>query len=221
VIGLIDTARAFATAVALAAGFAAPVAAGICDWRPSAMIGGGGTAAVAGGAGAVGAAGAGMKVAGFYTLVHSTSGLTMLGSAAAGASGAGTVGIIGGTAGVAGTAGAILMAPATIIAAIGTAVAVVGLEGACWLGDDRITEPAEVAVYLRSMNAVADPAFFRFREGNALANTDLLVRDKAGRMQRYLLSDLYIVNGVLKHRDWGLNTTIGRIGFVATATTED
>jgi hypothetical protein len=195
---------------------AGTAAAGVCDWRPSVLIGGGGSAAVAGTASAVGAAGLGMKAAGFYTLVHASSGLTMLGSTAAGASAAGTTGIIAGTAGAAGTVGAVLMAPATIIAAIGTAVVVGGLEGVCWLGDERITEPAEVAVYLRSMAAHAAPAYFRFREGNSTQNSDLLVRSEAGQMQRYDLEDLYIVNGLLKHRDWGVNSTIGRIGFATT-----
>ncbi len=31
----------------------------------------------------------------------------------------------------------------------------------------------------------------------------------------YLVTDLYIVNGVLKHRDRGRDTVIGNIGFTA------
>ena len=31
--------------------------------------------------------------------------------------------------------------------------------------------------------------------------------------ENYDVENLYIVNGVLMHRDWGKNTTIGNIGF--------
>lgn len=87
----------------------------VCDYKPSALVGKTATAvgsAIAGG-GAV--AGGAMQTAGYYTLVHAGSGLTMLGSTAAGASAAGTTGIIAGTAGTIGTIGAILMAPVTIV----------------------------------------------------------------------------------------------------------
>ena len=59
------------------------VAAAICDWRPSQLIGGGPTGAAVTAGGAVAATGTGLQIAGFYTLVHSTSGAVMLGSTAA------------------------------------------------------------------------------------------------------------------------------------------
>jgi hypothetical protein len=113
------------------------------------------------------------------------------------------------------------MAPATIIAAIGTGVAVAGLEGACWLTDDRITDPAEVAAVLRSMGEHADPQFFLLREDSIFPPPHILIRDEAGRMQPFLLSDLYIVNGLLMHRDLGFNTTIGRVQFRPAAAEAD
>lgn len=115
---------------------AQPVLAGVCDHRPSKVIGKVGTGVAAGGTGTVAAAGLGMKAAGFYTITHATSGAVMLGSTAAGASAAGTTGIIAGTAGFLGTAGAVLMSPFVIIPAAVTAVGVGAYEGGCYLADE-------------------------------------------------------------------------------------
>jgi hypothetical protein len=109
--------------------------AGVCDYRPSKIIGGGETVAVAGGAGAAAATGIGMKAAGLYTLTHATIGATMLGSTAAGASAAGTTGIIAGTGGVLGSIGAALMSPFVIIPAAVTVIGVGTYEGGCYLSE--------------------------------------------------------------------------------------
>ena len=93
------------TTAVIAAFLPAAAFAGICDYKPSRI---GTLAAAAIGGAAVAGTGTAMTTAGFYTLVHAGSGLTMLGSTAAGASAAGTVGIIAGTGGVIGTVGAIL-----------------------------------------------------------------------------------------------------------------
>lgn len=120
----------------LASGFAIQsVVAGVCDHRPSKIIGGSTTGAVAGGTGAVAATGIGMKVAGLYALTHATTGAAMLGSTAVGASAAGTTGIIAGSAGILGTAGAMLMSPFVIIPAAATAVGISAYEGSCYLSD--------------------------------------------------------------------------------------
>jgi len=108
-------------------------AAGVCDYRPSQLIGGGPTGVVAGGTGAAAATGIGMKAAGIYTLTHATTGAAMLGSTAAGASAAGTTGIVAGSAGFLGTAGAVLMSPFVIIPAAVTAVGIGVYEGGCYL----------------------------------------------------------------------------------------
>lgn len=107
--------------------------AGVCDYRPSQLIGGISTGVVAGGTGVAAASGIGMKAAGLYTLTHATTGAAMLGSTAAGASAAGTTGIIAGTAGFLGTAGAVLMSPLVIIPAAVTAVGIGAYEGGCYL----------------------------------------------------------------------------------------
>ena len=109
----------------------------VCDYRPSNVIGGFGAGSVATGAGAAAVTGAGLKAAGFYTLVHSVTGATMLGSAAGGASAAGTVGIMGGTAGAIGTAAGVLMSPFVIIPAAVVAGGVAAYEGGCYLADKK------------------------------------------------------------------------------------
>lgn len=104
-----------------------------CDYRPSQLIGGAATGAVAGSAGATAVTGVGLKAAGIYTLTHATTGAAMLGSTAAGASAAGTTGIIAGSAGFLGTVGAVLMSPFVIVPAVVTAVGVGTYEGGCYL----------------------------------------------------------------------------------------
>ena len=114
---------------------AAPVSAGVCDYRPSKMIGAAAASTVASSAGATAATGIGMKAAGLYSLVHATTGLTMLGSTAAGSSAAGTVGIIAGSGGLIGSMGATLMSPFVVVPAAVTAVGLGALEGGCYLVD--------------------------------------------------------------------------------------
>ena len=109
----------------------------VCDHRPSSVIGGFGAGSVATGAGATAVAGAGLKAAGFYTLVHSVTGATMLGSAAGGASAAGTVGIMGGTAGAVGAVAGALMSPFVIIPAAVVATGVAAYEGGCYIADKQ------------------------------------------------------------------------------------
>lgn len=109
--------------------------AGVCDHRPSKIIGGGATGAVSGGTAAVAAGGIGMKAAGLYAITHATTGAAMLGSTAAGASAAGTAGIIAGSAGVIGTVGAVLLSPFVIIPAAVTAVGIGAYEGGCYWSD--------------------------------------------------------------------------------------
>ena len=107
--------------------------AGVCDYKPSKLIGGAGTAAVAAGTGAMTGAAAAGKAAGIYTIAHASSGAVMLGSTAGGASAAGTVGIMGGTAGAAAATMGAIMNPLVWIPAAVTAVGVVGFEGGCYI----------------------------------------------------------------------------------------
>lgn len=109
--------------------------AGVCDHRPSKIIGGIATGTVGVGTATVAAGGIGMKAAGLYAITHATTGAAMLGSTAAGASAAGTAGIIAGSAGVLGTVGAVLLSPFVLIPAAVTAVGVGAYEGGCYWSD--------------------------------------------------------------------------------------
>lgn len=208
----------FPLVAALATCATAPLA-GVCDYRPSLLVGSpnslsaaAGTAAGAG-AGAA-AAGIGAKAAGFYTLTHSVTGLTMLGSKAAGSSAAGTVGIISGTSGLIGTTAGFLMSPVVITGAAIAAVGIGGYEGVCFFKDDRVTEYAAVDLVMKNIGQNANPEVFRYVEG-PLQKSRVLLLDEDNQWQTYLVTNLYIVNGTLMHRNRFRNTTIGDIGFVS------
>lgn len=222
--GEIIMTRVAALLTAITIAFGTQAAAGACDYRPSEFIGGGGAGALATGGAGVAAAGAGAKAAGFYTMTHFITGATMLGSTAGGASAAGTVGIMGGTAGAVGTAGAILMAPATIVVGASAAVGVGGLETYChfWV-DERVTEYDEVLALLTGLSEKIDPEYFSVviptDEDSTAQNAFIQVPDKDGRPVRYDVENLYIVNGVLKHRDWFRDTVIP-VGVLQKASAE-
>lgn len=189
----------------------------LCEYRPSNLLSPEASATVAGTSLVVSGTGTAMTAAGFYTLVHATSGLTMLGSTMAGASGAGTVGIIAGTGGVIGTVAAIVMAPATIITAAVIGTVTVGAEAGCYfLVDERITDFNTIASIMRDLAVNADPKYFQFRvpEFDPYGTT-IAVGDGTGEnFEIYFVRDLYIVNGVLKNSEWGFDTVIGNVGFV-------
>ena len=192
------------------------LSAGVCDYRPSALIGGGASGAVAATSTSVAVAGAGAKAAGFYTLTHAVTGATMLGSTAGGASAAGTVGIMGGSAGVMGTVGAIVMAPATIITGLVVGAGIAIMEGGCYFAVERTDDPYEVLAIVKNVAENADPKFFEYLEnGNKIR-----VASEYGKggepveWQVYEIKNLYIEDGNLRHSDWGINTNLGKIGFV-------
>lgn len=198
-----------ATAVTVLAGSAH---AEMCDYTPSNLVGKTATALGSAIAGSSAAAGVGLQAAGYYTLVHAGSGLTMLGSTAVGASAAGTVGIIAGTGGVIGTIGAILMAPVTIVVGGITLIGVGAFEGACYFQVERITDPYEVRAVIESV-AVQDEAV-------SIVSTDdgdAMTLKVLGQTQTYLLRKLYIADGNLKHRDFGPNTNLGPILYTSGA----
>ncbi|MCX7645660.1 MAG: hypothetical protein N2Z62_10250 [Rhodobacteraceae bacterium] len=114
---------------------ATAASAGLCDYRPSNLIGTGGAAAVAAGSGAVAGARAAATAAGLYTFTHAGSGAVMLGSTAGGASAAGTVGIMGGTAGAGAAVMSVVLNPLVWVPAAVTAVGLGAFEGGCYLAD--------------------------------------------------------------------------------------
>lgn len=190
--------------------FANSVSADVCDYTPSKLLGNAatavGTAVAAGGA----TAGLGMQAAGFYTLVHAGSGLTMLGSTAVGSSAAGTVGIIAGTGGVVGTVGAFLMAPVTIIVGGITVIGVGAYEGVCYFQIEKITDPEQVLEIVSSV-AANDPSV-RIEQSD-LGPVMILSVDDVG--ERHLVEDLYIADGNLKLRSWGPDKSFGPILFTS------
>ncbi|MFZ1662987.1 MAG: hypothetical protein WAT77_13610 [Paracoccaceae bacterium] len=183
--------------------------AGMCDYRLSGLMGADATAAFATSASSVAVGGTAMTAAGFYTITNATTGATMLASTAGGASGAGTVGIMGGTAGVVGTASSIVMAPAVIAAAAGAALGAVGIEGACYMADDRITDYDQVLMAVRNAASKIDPSVFKVVEPAGSKHGDyILVKDRKGNFSGYAVANLFIVNGELMNRDRLRNTDV-------------
>lgn len=185
------------------------VLADVCDYRPSQLIGRTGTTVVGSTGAAVAAGGTAMQAAGFYTLTNAVTGATMLGSTLAGPSAAGTVGIIGGSAGLLGSAAAVAMAPAVIVAAAATAVGVGVYEGVCFFEDKRITNFHQVREIMNGIALSANSDYFQVDENR------IFIRISNTQGMIYWIKNLYIVNGVLMHRDWFKNTTIGNIAYVA------
>jgi hypothetical protein len=190
----------------------------VCDYRPSSLIGGAGASAVGvAGAGAA-AAGVGAQAAGFYTLTHAVTGLTMLGSTAGGASAAGTVGIMGGTAGAVGTIAAVIMAPATIITGAVVGVGVSAYEGACYFTVERVEDDDVILGIVSNLASNSDSRYLKLISDNGAPI--LLIADKhddegeAIEWSNYPVTDLYIEEGVLRFRKWGRNVTIGKVGMM-------
>jgi len=191
--------------------------AAVCDWRPSQFLGSA-TAAVTGGSAI--AIGTGMKAAGFYTLVHASSGLTMLGGTWAGVSAAGTAGIIAGTGGLIGTVGAILLAPITAILGGAAALGGAGFEAACYFTDERITEYSEVLLIMQHLDEHHAPERFRLVVGIPGRQDDAIRiwNAETEELDRYLVSDLYLVNGRLwASRSWRRDVDLGMLLFIQPA----
>lgn len=197
--------------------------AGVCDYRLSRLASPEvATATTIGTATTATVGPAAMAVGGLYFFPHATSGTLMLGSTLAGASGAGTVGIIGGS-GFAASVLAVLTAPITLVIAGGTAVTVGGLEAGCYFVDERITEEEQVLAILRQVARTANEDYFKLFDVSEEEAPEtgtvsrIRVPDENGRFQFYEVSNLYIVNGELMHRDWFLNTSLGNIAAALVA----
>ncbi len=190
--------------------------AGICDYRPSFVIGKGASTALAVAGGAAAGTGVAMQAAGFYTLVHAGSGLTMLGSTLAGGSAAGTVGIIAGTGGAIGTISAVLLAPVTIVIGGITAVGIGGLEAACYFTDDRITEYEKILEFMRHLSLHHPEDRFQLVMGPSGREDDAIKiwNPDTEALDLYMISDLYIVNGTLMLRRWGFDRKLGYVAYV-------
>jgi hypothetical protein len=145
---------------------------------------------------------------GYYTLVHGGSGLKILGSSTAGASIA--TGLVSGASGLLGSVGAIAMAPATLVIGGIAIVGVGSFEGYCYFQVQRITDPYEVRKIVESV-AENDEAVSIV----ATDDGDAMALQIDGETKTYLLRNLYIADGQLKHRDFGLNTNLGPVAFTS------
>lgn len=187
----------------------------VCDYRPSNLIGSLETGALGTAGAGVAVAGAGAKAAGFYTL----TGATMIGSTAGGASAAGTVGIMGGTAGAIGTIGAILMTPVTIAAGVVIGAGTAIYEGACYYTIERVEDPKIIMRILEDLDRQSEDEYFELQK-NGIGSGAIYVATKVDeygkvlKRTRFGIEKLYIEEGVLKHKDWGPNSQIGRVGYI-------
>lgn len=188
----------------------------VCDYRPSEAVSGFGAGMMTGAAAATSATGAALQSAGFYTLVHAGSGLTMLASTAGGVSAAGTIGIMGGTGGAVGTAAAFLMSPVVVVGGAIVAVGTVGFESACYaFHDEKQTEYDDV---FAALNVLVDPSEDTFRLVDAspgMHSAQFSIRDELGEWHTYQVADLYIVNGELRWDRFGpANKRLGQLIFM-------
>lgn len=173
----------------LIASFGTASQAGLCDYKPTTLLAK--TTSNLGANIVNGAVAAGRHSANYYTLTHAGASLPALETAATSATG---------------TVTAILTAPAAMIIGGITIIGVGAYEGACYFKVDRVTDPYEVRRIIESV-AAEDPAVAIIRTDNG----DAMTLNEAGETNTYLLRNLYIADGQLKHRDFGFNTDLGPI----------
>lgn len=203
---------------------AAPyVQADVCDFRPSVLVSKAGQAAKATAGSIALATSQTVRAVGVYTLENPVSGLSMISTGVNSAAAAGSS-VAAGASGAMTTATAIVTAPVTITVAGLTAVALGSYEGACYLRQERITDYDEIRYIVSNLSANSDPTMFRLipkgaeyvtlKGRNALAGEDK-VRIAAAGVGPFLfdVKNLYIVDGVLMHRDAGRNTVIGNVAL--------
>lgn len=183
--------------------------AGVCEYRLSSLLGSKPTdGAVAGFIAADGVI-ATVQSSGFYLITNYTTGALMLGSTSAGTSAAGTVGIIGGASTVFGSTAAIASAPIWVIAAAVAAVGGLGMEGVCYLQDERITDFPTIYALVQQVvrnSPIGSMGLVYQSEGPWL-----WLRNPDDSVSSFEVLNLYVVNGQLLYRDWGANRSLGSI----------
>lgn len=211
--------------ILVAAFLAAPalVQADVCDFRPSVLAGKAGQAAKATAGAMVSAATETVRAVGVYTLENPVSGVSMISTGVSSAAAAGSS-VAAGAGGALTSAGAIATAPVTIAVAGLTAVALGSYEGVCYFRQERITDYDEILYIVSNLSANSDPTLFRLipegteyvtlRGRNAIAGQDK-VRIASTGVGPFIfdVSNLYITDGVLMHRDAGRNTVIGTVAL--------
>jgi hypothetical protein len=194
----------FAVSAVLPAG----AVAGVCDYRPSRLMGQAGAVASTAVSGGAAVAEAGLQVAGYYSLLQGGSGLSLLGSLTGGAGAAGATGVIAGAGQAIGGAAAILSAPATLAVGAVTFASAGAYEGFCYFRVERVDDPEVVRAIIESI-AAHDPlvSIVATNRGPAMELA------AGGSPRLFLLRNLYLEDGQLRHRDWGPNTDLGAVVF--------
>lgn len=182
---------------------------GLCNYKPSILAG-----AAAGKASATGRALApvakdGAKAAGHWMLMHPGQSVTLLSSAAGTATSAAAS-----AGGVAATVTAIATAPITLAVGAVTFAAAGGYEGLCYFKVDRVTDPEAVQAIIEEITATDPLAWTR----NTNKGPVLVLAGPEGETT-YPIRKLYIADGLLKVRDWGLNSTLGPVAYVQAEST--
>lgn len=173
---------------------------GVCANKPSKLAG-----AAVDRAGDVARTGA--RVAGNYMLMHPGQSVKLVTGAAGTVSSATTA--AGGVGGLAASVTAVVTAPVTLVVGAVAFAAVGSYEGLCYFQVERLTDPDEVRAIVDSITETDPLVWTR----NTNKGPVMVVAGPEGE-QVYPIRKLYIADGLLKVRDWGLNSTLGPVAYV-------
>lgn len=180
---------------------------GLCDYKPSILAGTAVQKAGEAGRALAPVARDGARAAGQWMLMHPGQSVSLLSGAAGTASGSAA-----GAGGVAATVTSIVTAPVTLAVGAVTFAAAGGYEGACYFKVDRVTEPEAVRAIIDNITQTDPLVWTR----NTNKGPVMVLAGPEGETV-YPIRNLYIADGVLKVRDWGLNSTLGPVAFVEEA----
>jgi hypothetical protein len=178
--------------------------AGLCDYKPSILAGAAAQKAGAAGRALAPVAKEGARTAGQWMLMHPGQSVTLLSSAAGTASGT-----VAGAGGVAATVTAIATAPVTLAVGAVTFAAAGGYEGLCYFKVERVTDEAAVRAIIDDITQNDPLAWTR----NTNKGPVMVLAGPEGETI-YPIRKLYIADGLLKVRDWGLNPVLGPVAYV-------
>lgn len=178
--------------------------AGLCDYKPSILAGAAVEKAGAAGKALTPVAKDGARAAGQWMLMHPGQSVSLISGAAGGATSAATS-----AGGVAATVTSIATAPVTLAVGAVTFAAAGGYEGACYFKVERVTDAEAVRAIIDNIT-LTDPLVWT---RNTNKGPVMVLAGPEGETI-YPIRKLYIADGVLKVRDWGLNSTLGPVAYV-------
>ncbi len=181
--------------------------AGLCDYKPSILAGAAVQKAGEAGKALAPVAREGARAAGQWMLMHPGQSVSLISGAAGTASGTAA-----GAGGVAATVTSIVTAPVTLAVGAVTFAAAGGYEGACYFKVDRVTDAEAVRAIIDNIT-LTDPLVWT---RNTNKGPVMVLAGPEGETV-YPIRQLYIADGVLKVRNWGLNATLGPVAFVEPA----